>query len=51
MDTVKQLDKTKLKNIFLIHGEDASLQAFSDALEGEGYKVTIPEKGIKYELN
>jgi metallo-beta-lactamase family protein len=51
MNTVKQMDKTKLKNIFLVHGEDTSLQAFADGLEEEGYTVTIPEKGLKYELN
>jgi metallo-beta-lactamase family protein len=51
MNTVKELDKTKLKNIFLVHGETSSMQAFADALEVEGYGVTIPEKGVKYELN
>jgi metallo-beta-lactamase family protein len=51
MNTVRELNKTKLKNIFLVHGETASLQAFADGLEEEGYTVTIPEKGVKYELN
>jgi metallo-beta-lactamase family protein len=48
---VRQLDKTRLKNIFLVHGETTCMQAFADALEDEGYAVTIPEKGIKYELS
>ncbi len=51
VNTVKQLDKTKLKNVFLVHGETGSMQAFADALEDDGYNVTIPEKGVKYELN
>ncbi|HEY4327743.1 MAG TPA: MBL fold metallo-hydrolase [Mucilaginibacter sp.] len=51
IQTVKQLDKAKLKNIFLVHGETESLQAFADALDSDGYTVTVPEKGVKYELN
>jgi metallo-beta-lactamase family protein len=51
LNTVKQLDKEKLKNIFLVHGETESMQAFADALEDEGYPVVIPEKGVSYELD
>ena len=51
LNMVKQLDKPRLKNIFLVHGETTCMQAFADALEDEGYQVTIPEKGIKHELN
>jgi len=50
MNTVKQQDKTRLKNVFLVHGEAESMQAFADGLEFEGYGVTIPEKGLAYEL-
>jgi len=50
MGTVKQQDKERLKNVFLVHGEESSMQALSDALEVEGYKVVIPEKGVKYNL-
>jgi metallo-beta-lactamase family protein len=50
LDTVRQLDKTKLKNIFLVHGEATSMQALANALEEEGYNVTIPEKGVVHEL-
>ena len=50
MNTVKQLDKGKLKNIFLVHGEVQSMDAFATALEEEGYPVVIPEKAINYDL-
>lgn len=51
MDTVKELDKTKLKNIFLVHGETGSLQAFADALTAESYPVIIPSPGTCYVLD
>lgn len=48
--TVKQQDVTKLKRVFLVHGEESSMQALSDSLTVDGYNVTIPEKGVAYEL-
>jgi metallo-beta-lactamase family protein len=51
VNTVKQQDKSKLKNVFLVHGETGSMQALADALGLEGYPVVIPEKGITIELN
>ena len=51
VNTVKQLDKAKLKTVFLVHGETSSMQALADALADDGYKVTIPEKGVGYDLN
>ena len=50
VDTVKQQDKSKLKKVFLVHGETESMQALADGLEFEGYGVVIPEKGLTYEL-
>ena len=50
LNTVKQLDKAKLKNIFLVHGELSSMQAFATILETEGYTATIPENGVSYNL-
>jgi metallo-beta-lactamase family protein len=50
VDTVKQQDKSKLKKVFLVHGETESMQALADGLEFEGYGVVIPEKGLMYEL-
>jgi metallo-beta-lactamase family protein len=50
MNIVKNQDKAQLKNIFLVHGETESMQALADSLEFEGYHVTVPEKGISYEI-
>lgn len=51
VNNVKQQDKLKLKNVFLVHGETGSMQALADALELEGYPVVIPEKGVTIELS
>jgi len=50
MNVVKQQDKTKLKNVYLVHGETSSMQALADALDVDGYPVVIPEKGVTYFL-
>jgi metallo-beta-lactamase family protein len=50
VNVVKQQDKAKLKNVFLVHGEMESMQAFADALVQDEYHVTIPEKGVSYEI-
>lgn len=51
METVKQLDRSKLKKIFLVHGETQSMEAFAAALEEEGYEAMAPEKSVTYDLN
>lgn len=50
MATVTQLDKSKLKKIFLVHGETQSMEGFAEALEEGGYQVVVPEKGLSYAL-
>lgn len=50
LNLAKQQDKAQLKNIFLVHGEDASMQSLADSLEMNGYTVTIPEKDLSYIL-
>lgn len=50
MNLARQQDKEKLRTIFLVHGEQASMQALSDALEEEGFPVSIPEKDVSYIL-
>jgi metallo-beta-lactamase family protein len=47
---IKSQDNKSLKGVFLVHGEESSMQALADTLEQDGYKVTIPEKGVVYEL-
>jgi metallo-beta-lactamase family protein len=50
VNNIKVQDASKLKGVYLVHGEAASMQAMADALEQDGYKVTIPEKSVAYEL-
>ncbi|HEY0244715.1 MAG TPA: MBL fold metallo-hydrolase [Mucilaginibacter sp.] len=50
MNTVKQQDKNRLKNVYLVHGEESSMKLLADALIQEGYPVVIPEKGVSYNL-
>ncbi|MBC8111298.1 MAG: MBL fold metallo-hydrolase [Verrucomicrobia bacterium] len=50
-DFVKYQDASKLKQLFLIHGEYGSMQDFKLHLENEGYQnVTIPHKGQSFDL-
>lgn len=51
LNTVKQQNKARLRNIFLVHGEAGSMELLGSELENEGYAVTIPEKGVTYELD
>jgi metallo-beta-lactamase family protein len=50
VNNVKQQDKTKLKQVYLVHGETTSMRLLADALIQDGYPVTIPEKGVSYVL-
>jgi metallo-beta-lactamase family protein len=51
LNFVRKQSPKKLKNVFLIHGEENSMGIFKDALEKEGYKgVEIPEIGQQYIL-
>src|SRR5690606_31317300 len=50
VDFVKQQDAEKLKQIFLVHGEPQSMDALSENLREDGYKVSIPEQGQVFEL-
>lgn len=48
---VKQQSPQKLKKIFLIHGEETSMQTFANRLNDEGFSdVRIPMKGESFEL-
>jgi metallo-beta-lactamase family protein len=50
MSVARQQDIDKLRTIFLVHGEEASMQALAEALEEEGFPVSIPEKDVTYTL-
>jgi len=50
MNVARQQDKDKLRTIFLVHGEETSMQALAEALEEEGFPVSIPEKDVTYTL-
>lgn len=50
VNNIKHQDVNKLKGVFLVHGEAGSMQLLADTLEHDGYKVTIPEKSVTYDL-
>ena len=50
VNTVKQINSAKLKQVFLVHGETTSMQALADTLAKDGYQVTAAKKGVAYEL-
>ncbi|MCK5710646.1 MAG: MBL fold metallo-hydrolase, partial [Deltaproteobacteria bacterium] len=48
---LSNLDRNKLKNIFLVHGDIDRQEKFREALNKDGFNsVEIPELGDKYEL-
>jgi metallo-beta-lactamase family protein len=50
MRLVNHQAKEQLKRVFLVHGELESINALARDIDAEGYSVTVPEKGITYEL-
>ncbi len=51
LDFVRNQDKNKLKNIFLVHGEHQSMIDFCALLREDGFQhCEIPEKGQQYIL-
>jgi metallo-beta-lactamase family protein len=50
-DLVKTIKQTgQPKKVFLVHGEDKSLQSLSLALQEDGFNVEVPERGEVFEL-
>lgn len=48
---VEHQDSTKLKNIFLVHGEESTMSDFKQSLHNKGYgNVTIPSFKDSFEL-
>ncbi len=51
LNFVRSQDKAKLKQLFITHGEPASMQIFKGLLEAEGYaNIEMPVKGQTYQL-
>ncbi len=51
LDYLSNLDRTKLKKIFLVHGDIDRQEKFKEGLNKEGFNnVEIPELRAKYEL-
>lgn len=50
MGVARSQDRNHIKRIFLVHGEDASMDALANDLFNEGYKVTIADEGVEYTL-
>ncbi|WP_432712268.1 MBL fold metallo-hydrolase [Pedobacter sp.] len=50
MANVISQNPDQLKKVFLVHGEDKSLESLAEAIEIAGYNAVIPPKGKIYEL-
>ncbi|RZL34026.1 MAG: MBL fold metallo-hydrolase, partial [Pedobacter sp.] len=48
---VKSQNPAMLKKVFLVHGEEKSMNALASTLTEEGYSVAIPKKGERIILN
>lgn len=51
MRFVSQTPASRLRRVFLVHGEPNRMEALADALEDQGYQVTLPIKGKTYVLD
>jgi metallo-beta-lactamase family protein len=48
---VNPVDRQRLQQVFLVHGEPASMDTFQRLLQGDGFpKVTAPERGQSFEF-
>lgn len=47
---IKQIPSGALKTVFLVHGEQESMQAMQASLKDEDFDVVIPKKGLIFEL-
>ena len=52
IDFLSNLERDKLRNIFLVHGEQDGQVQFKDALEINGFnEIEIPSLGQEFKLN
>jgi len=47
---VKLQQPQQLKKVFLVHGEETSMNHLSESIQNEGFTVIIPKKGEVFEL-
>lgn len=50
LDWLNKIDTSKLKKIFLVHGEKTNQSFLKHYLEEHGFKVEIVKKGVRYNL-
>lgn len=50
LDWLSKIDTSKLKKIFLVHGDTEAQEFFKSKLESNDYKVEIVKKGENYKL-
>lgn len=51
LDYVNHFDKSRLQNIFLVHGEEDQQNIFSKKLKDSGFaKITIPKRGDEFDI-
>ncbi len=51
LEYLSQMDKTRVKKMFLVHGEAEQQVEFKKTLEANGFKnVFIPKRGDVFEL-
>jgi metallo-beta-lactamase family protein len=50
VNTVAQQNVESIKDVFLVHGELESMKALANDLTEKGYKITIAEQGVTYQL-
>lgn len=51
IDYLSHQDETKVKKLFLVHGEYDTQLAFAEKLKAVGFKhIEIPQKGVKYSI-
>ena len=51
MDYAKLYDAKSLKKLFLVHGDEKSLEAFQLALKKDGFNAEVTEKDFTYRIN
>jgi metallo-beta-lactamase family protein len=51
LDYVGRLDRSRLRGVFLVHGEPDAQSGLKSRLEAEGYRATVVRRGERYRLD